>query len=34
VQVLSGAYIECLKFNAETGFLEIAEATKPGQHRQ
>jgi DUF1680 family protein len=34
VQILSGALIELVKFNAEMGFLEITEATKPGQHRQ
>jgi hypothetical protein len=34
VQILSGTFIELVKFNAEMGTLEITEATKPGQHRQ
>jgi len=34
VQVLSGALVECLKFNAEMGFQEIAQATLPGQQQQ
>jgi hypothetical protein len=30
-KILTGSYAECLKFLAEMGFLEIAEATPPGQ---
>jgi hypothetical protein len=34
-KILSGSYVECLKFLAEMGFQEIAQATKPGgQHQQ
>lgn len=33
VQIVSTAYIESLKHNAEMGFLEITAATQPGQRR-
>ena len=34
IQILSGAYIEIVKLNAETGNQEIVLATKPGQREQ
>jgi hypothetical protein len=34
IQILSGAYIESVKLNAETGNQEIVLATKPGQRQQ
>jgi hypothetical protein len=34
IQILTGAYIESIKLNAETGNQEIVLATKPGQRKQ
>jgi hypothetical protein len=34
IQILSGALIEAVKLNAETGNQEIVLATKPGQRQQ
>jgi hypothetical protein len=32
-KVMTNSYAECLQFLAEMGFLEIAQATKPGQQQ-
>jgi hypothetical protein len=34
MKILSGAYVESLKFLAERGFQTINQATPPGQHQQ
>jgi hypothetical protein len=33
-KIMTSSYAECLKFLAEMGFLEIAQATPPEQHQQ